>query len=51
MVVDILQSNDESAPVLADSFIGGSAPRLQELSLDGIPFPEVGKQLLSANDR
>ncbi len=45
-----LQSNDESAPVLTDSFIGGCAPRLQELSLDGIPFPEVGKLLLSAND-
>jgi hypothetical protein len=29
------------------SFLGGSAPRLQTLSLDGLPFPELPKLLLS----
>jgi len=42
-----LQPTDESAPVLLDSFLGGSAPRLQSLWLDGIPFPALGKLLLS----
>jgi hypothetical protein len=31
-----------------DSFLGGSAPRLRYLSLDGIPFPGFPKLLLSA---
>jgi hypothetical protein len=34
--------------VLPDSFLGGSAPRLQYLSLDGISFPGLPKLLLSA---
>jgi hypothetical protein len=34
--------------VLPDSFLGGSAPRLQFLSLDGSPFPSLPKLLLSA---
>jgi hypothetical protein len=46
----ILRANDENALVLPDSFLGGSAARLQELSLDGIPYPAIGKILLSAND-
>jgi hypothetical protein len=35
-----------------DSFLGGSAPRLIELTLNGIPLPFLGLQklLLSAND-
>ena len=33
---------------LPDSFLGGSAPRLQFLYLDGIPFPGLPKLLLSA---
>ena len=35
-----------------DSFLGGSAPRLKNLTLDGIPLPFCGLQnlLLSAND-
>ena len=37
----------ESFPVLPASFLGGSAPRLQKLTLDGIPFPELPKLLLS----
>jgi len=36
-------------PVLPDSFLGGSAPRLRELSLEGIPFPSMPKLLLSAH--
>jgi hypothetical protein len=34
--------------VLPDSFLGGSAPRLRFLSLDGVPFPRLPKLLLSA---
>jgi hypothetical protein len=36
-------------PVLPDSFLGGSAPRLRELRLRSIPFPSMPKLLLSAN--
>jgi hypothetical protein len=43
----LLSSNDEKAPVLPDSFLGGSAPRLRTLSLTGIPFLGLGKLLLS----
>ena len=32
----------------ADSFLGGSAPRLQKLKLDWIPFPGLPKLLLTA---
>jgi hypothetical protein len=35
-------------PVIPDSFLGGSAPRLQYLLLDGIPFRGLPKLLLSA---
>ncbi len=40
----------ETAPVVPDSFLGGSAPRLRGLSLIGIsfPFPLLRKLLLSA---
>jgi hypothetical protein len=34
--------------VLPDSFLGGSAPRLRELSLDRIPFPGLPNLLLTA---
>ena len=38
-------------PVLhPDSFLGGSAPRLRSLTLDGIRFPELPKLLLSSRD-
>ena len=45
----ILWSNtsDETVPVLPDSFLGGSSPRLQNLYFDGIPFPGLPKLLLS----
>jgi hypothetical protein len=39
-----------SLPVLPDSFLGGSATRLQTLNLLGIPFPGVRNLLLSASD-
>ena len=35
-------------PVFPDSFLGGSAPRLQSLALDSIPFPGLQRRLLSA---
>jgi hypothetical protein len=37
-----------TVPILPDSFLGGSAPQLQTLHLDGIPFPGLPKLLLSA---
>ena len=38
------------APALPDGFLGGSAPRLQSLGLQFIPFPALPKLLLSATD-
>jgi hypothetical protein len=38
----------ELAPVLPASFLGGSAPALQSLFLERIPFPGLPKLLLSA---
>jgi F-box-like len=38
------------APVLPDTFLGGSAPRLQRLTLCGIPFPTLPKLLSSCHD-
>ena len=39
---------DDTMPVVPDSFLGGSAPRLRSLSLLSIPFPGLPKLLLSA---
>jgi hypothetical protein len=39
--------HDETVPALPGSFLGGSAPRLQELKLDRVPFPGLPKLLLS----
>jgi hypothetical protein len=39
---------DETAPVVPASSLGGSAPQLQFLSLERIPFPGLPKLLLSA---
>ena len=36
--------------VLSDGFLGGSAPRLQTLSLRSIPFPSLPNLLMSATD-
>ena len=43
-----LLSDDETPPVIPDSFLGGSAPRLQVLWLNSILFPGLPKLLLSA---
>jgi len=47
-----LRSNQENAPIIPESFLGGSVPRLQSLEFRGIPFlfPVQGKLLLSATD-
>src|SRR5216683_262039 len=44
-----LRSTDKNAPVLPDSFLGGSL-RLRWLVLDGIPLPGLPKLLLSTHD-
>ena len=36
--------------VITDTFLGGSAPRLQKLELWNVPFPTLPKFLLAAND-
>ncbi len=41
-----LWSHDRLVPVISDSFLGGSAPRLQSISLNGIPFPTLPNLLL-----
>ena len=38
------------APIVPDSFLGGSLPQLRTLQLDGIPFPALGKLLLSTSN-
>jgi hypothetical protein len=45
-----LLSDIEIAPVVPDSFMGGSAPRLQDLRLERIPIPGLPKLFLSAID-
>jgi hypothetical protein len=44
----LLISVDETGPVLPDSFLGRSAPRLGFLRLFGVPFPGLPNLLLSA---
>ena len=43
-----LFSYGETVPVIPDSFLDGSAPRLRSFDLRGIPFPGLPKLLLSA---
>jgi hypothetical protein len=43
-----LWSDEKTVPVLPDSFLGGSAPRLRIISFYGIPFPGLPNLLLSA---
>ena len=45
-----LESYEETVPIVPDSFLGGSAPRLRFLELDGIPFPGLPNLLLSATN-
>ena len=40
-------SDHETMPVIPDSFLNGSAPRLRHFQLDGIPFPGLPKLHLS----
>jgi hypothetical protein len=42
-----LRGRDGTAPVLPDSFLDGSAPRLQHLRLEGFSFPGLPHLLLS----
>ena len=46
----VLHHFHQREPVLplSDSFLGGSAPRLRSLDLEGIPYPGLPKLLLSA---
>jgi hypothetical protein len=43
-----LQSPSETVPVVPDSFLGGSVPRLRTLTLLGVPILRLQKLLLSA---
>jgi F-box-like len=43
-----LLSYNKPVPIVPDSFLGGSAPRLRSLRLGGISFPGLPKLLLSA---
>ena len=46
-----IMSKDGDAPVLPAEFLGGSAPRLQNILLDGVSFPAlVPSLLLSTSD-
>jgi hypothetical protein len=44
-----ISGTDESVLVLPETFLGGSAPRLQTFVLWGIPFPSLPKFILSVN--
>ena len=41
-----MRSSDKSVPVLPETFLGGSAPRLRTFQLSGIPFPSLPKFIL-----
>ena len=45
-----LSSEAESPMLLPDSFLGGSAPHLQSLTLASIPFPSLPTLLLTTKD-
>ena len=45
-----ISSDDEAVPVVPDSFLGGSTPQLRTFQLVGIPFPALGKLLLSTSN-
>ena len=48
--LELCSTNSEKAPLLPNSFLGGSAPRLRSLRLDGIPFRGLPKLLLSTTE-
>ena len=41
---------DRNAPVLPGGFLGGSAPCLHEIYIEGVPFPALPALLLSTHD-
>jgi len=41
---------EQNVPVLPDSFLGGSAPRLRSLHFSGIPCPSIGNLLSSTTN-
>ena len=43
-----LRSEDETAPIIPESFLSGSAPRLRTIYLDGAAFLGLPKLILSA---
>jgi len=43
-----IYGDDGLVPILPDSFLGGTAPRLLSLDLFNVPFPALPKLLLSA---
>ncbi len=45
-----LMSEDETMPVIPNSFLGGSAPRLRSLCMTRIPFPGLPRLLSYAID-
>jgi hypothetical protein len=45
-----LGADDKNVPAFPNTFLGGSAPRLQSLYLGRIPFPTLPRLLLSCND-
>jgi len=45
-----ISSGYGAVPIVPDSFLGGSTPQLRTLGLDGIPFPGLGKLLLSTSN-
>jgi hypothetical protein len=48
LYLSIIEFSIMPAPVLPDSFLDGSAPRLRRLYLRGIPFPGLPNLLMSA---
>ncbi|KAF8266380.1 hypothetical protein EI94DRAFT_197404 [Lactarius quietus] len=45
-----LSSKDSNVPTLTGSFLGASAPCLEEVCISGIPFPSLPTLLMSTND-
>jgi hypothetical protein len=48
--LELSSSQQRNVPVLPGSFLGGSAPRLRLLNLEGIPYPSIGHLLLSTTN-
>ena len=48
--LEVFSFQQHNVPVLPDSFLGASAPDLRSLDLTGIPYPSVGKLLLSTSN-